>query len=222
MTWSQPLSRKIVGDKSWIEIKGAPPAPPSPGEKRKAAQAGLDDGAKGKEKLAKASAGDDNHKSKSRPQTQPVKSYIPQPPDYTDFPTLPEITNAINAGGYLQRGLLPQNAVDQLLQVMVYDDKLIKFTTTADLNTPSKTMYRTVKDPNQIAVAQRLSRRLMSEDENIRKKALREQELEIIGAGGSTEIPCTRCPVFDFCEEGGPVNPVSCTYWDEWFQKLDF
>ncbi len=210
---------KLVGDKSWIEVMETPP---SPGQKRKASQAGLEDGGKGKEKLAKIAVGDDSSavKSKMRP-PQPIKSYVPHPPEYTGYPTLAEITNDINKGGYLQRGLLPQNAVEQLLQVMVYDDKLIKIITTAGMHVPSKTMYRTTKNPLQIAASQKLSRRLRSEDESVRKAAIREHELETIGYGGETEVPCMRCPVFEFCEEGGPVNAQSCEYFTDWFKKLE-
>ena len=35
---------------------------------------------------------------------------------------------------------------------------------------------------------------------------------------GLTESPCGRCPVFDFCEEGGPVNAISCEYYQEWLE----
>ena len=31
-----------------------------------------------------------------------------------------------------------------------------------------------------------------------------------------TEVPCGRCPVFDLCEEGGPVSPTNCVYFTEW------
>ena len=31
-----------------------------------------------------------------------------------------------------------------------------------------------------------------------------------------TEAPCGRCPVFDLCEEGGPVGPSNCKYFEEW------
>ena len=31
-----------------------------------------------------------------------------------------------------------------------------------------------------------------------------------------TEAPCGRCPVFDLCEEGGPVGPSNCEYFDDW------
>ncbi|TAQ87472.1 hypothetical protein B7494_g4205 [Chlorociboria aeruginascens] len=31
-----------------------------------------------------------------------------------------------------------------------------------------------------------------------------------------TDGPCGRCPVFDLCEEGGPVAPSNCEYFNEW------
>ncbi|RDL42518.1 uncharacterized protein BP5553_02497 [Venustampulla echinocandica] len=31
-----------------------------------------------------------------------------------------------------------------------------------------------------------------------------------------TEVPCGRCPVFDLCEEGGPVSPSNCEYFTDW------
>lgn len=30
------------------------------------------------------------------------------------------------------------------------------------------------------------------------------------------EVPCGRCPVFDLCEEGGPVGPSNCEYFQSW------
>lgn len=34
-----------------------------------------------------------------------------------------------------------------------------------------------------------------------------------------TNIPCGTCPLFDFCTEGGPVNPTNCAYLEEWKTK---
>lgn len=36
---------------------------------------------------------------------------------------------------------------------------------------------------------------------------------------GWSEAPCGRCPVFDFCQEGGPVGPSGCEYYGEWLKK---
>ncbi|KAK7061534.1 putative DNA-directed RNA polymerase III subunit rpc6 [Favolaschia claudopus] len=33
---------------------------------------------------------------------------------------------------------------------------------------------------------------------------------------GWTEAPCSRCQSFQFCKEGGPVNPKECVYYTDW------
>ncbi|KAF8164979.1 RNA polymerase Rpc34 subunit-domain-containing protein [Crassisporium funariophilum] len=43
-------------------------------------------------------------------------------------------------------------------------------------------------------------------------RALREPET----AFGWTESPCGLCPSFEFCKEGGPVNPQECVYYGDW------
>lgn len=46
------------------------------------------------------------------------------------------------------------------------------------------------------------------------KKSVKEREDG--PTNGLTEAPCGRCPVFDLCEEGGPVGPSNCKYFVEW------
>lgn len=50
-------------------------------------------------------------------------------------------------------------------------------------------------------------------------KAVRIANDELTGDGvanGLTEAPCGRCPVFDLCEEGGPVSAANCEYFNRW------
>lgn len=35
----------------------------------------------------------------------------------------------------------------------------------------------------------------------------------------SSQTPCARCSVFDFCKQGGPVNPDECEYYGDWLQR---
>jgi DNA-directed RNA polymerase III subunit RPC6 len=35
---------------------------------------------------------------------------------------------------------------------------------------------------------------------------------------GWSETPCGACPVFDFCEPGGPVNAEGCAYMAQWLE----
>ncbi len=43
-----------------------------------------------------------------------------------------------------------------------------------------------------------------------------QQAEEDIRGNGLTEAPCGRCPVFDVCGNGGPINAASCVYFTEW------
>ncbi|KAI8972446.1 RNA polymerase Rpc34 subunit-domain-containing protein [Trametes punicea] len=40
-------------------------------------------------------------------------------------------------------------------------------------------------------------------------------------AGGLSQSPCVRCPTFDFCKPGGPVNPQECTYYGAWLAAAE-
>ena len=233
---------KFVAEKSWVDFKPTKAAnalPPATIQKRKAPQDGFDVKSKGKAKMPRVTSEEEHllehagadahnveihmlnkHKAKASNATTGT-TYEPHPPEYKNFPTVESITNAVNTSGLLSRGLLPQNAVDQLLQVMVYDDKVIKIVTMAEMDSPSRTMYRSLKSPAQVTASARLAQRLVHEDEGVRKVARREQELEDIGRGGATEVPCLRCPVFDTCEEGGSINAATCVYFGQWFEMLE-
>jgi DNA-directed RNA polymerase III subunit RPC6 len=86
--------------------------------------------------------------------------------------------------------------VQGCLDVLVWDDKLEKVWNTEDGSWGYRTRRGvTFKQPNQAF------------------------DLEEDGVGtGLTQTPCGRCPVFDVCREGGPVNPQTCVYFDSWLQ----
>ncbi|KAI8898789.1 RNA polymerase Rpc34 [Globomyces pollinis-pini] len=33
-----------------------------------------------------------------------------------------------------------------------------------------------------------------------------------------TDSPCGKCPVFEFCKVGGPINPANCEYLTQWMK----
>ena len=37
---------------------------------------------------------------------------------------------------------------------------------------------------------------------------------------GQTQIPCGKCPQFNLCQEGGPVDADSCAYLDDWLADI--
>ncbi|KZT22961.1 hypothetical protein NEOLEDRAFT_1137326 [Neolentinus lepideus HHB14362 ss-1] len=46
-------------------------------------------------------------------------------------------------------------------------------------------------------------------------RAVRQEKVSL----GLSQAPCGRCPQFDFCKDGGPVNPKECVYYGEWLVK---
>ena len=46
-------------------------------------------------------------------------------------------------------------------------------------------------------------------------RAIREERLSL----GWSQAPCSTCPTFEFCKNGGPVNPAGCAYYGEWLNS---
>jgi DNA-directed RNA polymerase III subunit RPC6 len=46
-------------------------------------------------------------------------------------------------------------------------------------------------------------------------RAVRQERVAL----GWSEAPCGSCPVFDFCKDGGPVDPSGCEYYGEWLKR---
>ena len=111
-------------------------------------------------------------------------SLLPMPPGYQGYPTVTELTQIIDSGGFASV-TLGNSDIQQLLDLMCFDDKIEKVQIAAGVG------YKAIK------------------------KSFRE---EMHGGPVSwlMEAPCGRCPVFDLCEEGGPVGPSNCEYYKKW------
>lgn len=108
------------------------------------------------------------------------KKALPLPPGFNGYPTLSEITKAINESKV--SGVIMKEAdMRQLMDILCWDGKIMKVMNGRGY----KAIHPQIKDDRDI--------------EN-----------------GLTESPCGRCPVFDLCEEGGPVNARTCTYFQDW------
>ncbi|KAL9115871.1 MAG: hypothetical protein Q9227_000239 [Pyrenula ochraceoflavens] len=131
--------------------------------------------------------------------------YMRHEPGYTGYPTLEDITSIVNSSELTSGVTLASTDISQLLDVLCWDDRLYRVEQ-PNLD-PPLVMYKSLmnREEAQVDVAQR-----------------RAGKVKIGPGNGLTDIPCGRCPVFDLCEEGGPVNADNCKYFDEWFQKLEF
>lgn len=158
--------------------------------------------------------GSSSAKQKTLPQTS-SKAYVPHPAGYRKYPTLRELTDFVNKSRFVREDI-PEANMSQLLDIMAYDDRIIKITS-SDGSTPI--MYKARRTIPAIEVERQFKEGRL--DEDARMNAIRDFEVAKLGNGGITEIPCGRCPVFDMCEVGGPVNPSNCVYFEEWFEKLE-
>ncbi|KAL9631555.1 MAG: hypothetical protein Q9164_005826 [Protoblastenia rupestris] len=128
---------------------------------------------------------------------------LPFPPNYRRYPTISEITNAVNASG-LSRNSLMISDTQLLVDILCWDCKLERLKK-RDAQGGVRDMYRAAKNPIIERDVGELSRGGKSDGEGS----------ELPG-NGLTEAPCGRCPVFDFCEEGGLVSAKTCPYFQEW------
>jgi DNA-directed RNA polymerase III subunit RPC6 len=214
-----------VSRSSWQEVTLDENEDTNLGQKRKRPSDGF--GEHGNDKVRLTNIIDGQNKVKPVKLHGPSKAYQPFDPGYTGYPTLRDITRFL-LEAKVTASAIPQTAIAQLLQVMIYDDRLFTLSRTAqsseiadDLNNNTVTMYRSFKTPLVLMEQRSFAKRKLNSDEKIRGSAYRHEELEALGPGGASEVPCMRCPVFDICGEGGPVNAVTCKYFAEWYDNLE-
>ena len=112
-----------------------------------------------------------------------TKDMLPYPATYTGYPSLPEVTRAINDSG-LSGVTMKESEMKQLLDILCWDGRIEELGN---------------------GKAYRATRVVVGED-------------GVSLDNGLTESPCGRCPVFDLCEEDGPVNAKTCEYFQDWLQ----
>ncbi|KAI4263069.1 MAG: hypothetical protein L6R42_001763, partial [Xanthoria sp. 1 TBL-2021] len=123
---------------------------------------------------------------------------LPFPPGYTGYPTVSEITRAINASN-LSPITMKEAEMKQLLDILVWDGRIEENLLNGG--------YKAVK---KAALAVTNGQRTNEEG------TAEGTEQGDGGVSALTEAPCGRCPVIGFCEEGGPVNARSCEYFTDW------
>jgi DNA-directed RNA polymerase III subunit RPC6 len=135
-----------------------------------------------------------------------IAHIFPLPASYTSYPTLDQCTYYIeNLKIFHQTLTAPE--ISQLLEVMIFDNRI------------EKIKVKGFREEGREAWGYKAKRQtLITElEENVGFMPPGD------GGGGGvlSEVPCGRCPVFDLCEEGGPVGPSTCVYWGEWLEGLE-
>lgn len=213
-----------VAQRSWQEQDTTET---SSNNKRKAPDTGFDETNDSRSKAIRTEGSTHpKDKGKSSKPAPTQKSYRPFPPAYPGYPTLQDISSHVLKTKVTQT-VLPENAIHQLLQVMVYDEKLFTMsrrpTPEEDLDgQDTVVMYRSFKTPGAVLEKHDLDRRKDSHEISPHTKLVlrRQEELEDIGQGGANEVPCMTCPVFEICGDGGAVNALTCEYFADWYTKI--
>ncbi|KAL6919574.1 hypothetical protein ACHAPO_004001 [Fusarium lateritium] len=124
---------------------------------------------------------------------------LPLPAGYTGYPTVRDIARLLSASGITHNTILSEHDVQKLVDVLVWD-KLVE-----SVKVAGKTGYRVSR------VAKQSLESWAGRDDPTGREGGPESF-----ASAFTEAPCGRCPVFEICEEGGPVGPSNCEYFTRW------
>lgn len=124
---------------------------------------------------------------------------LPLPAGYTSYPTVRDIARFLLNSKVTHNTILSEVDVKKLVDVLVWDN-LVEAVKVA-----GKVGYRVCR-----IAKQSLESWVGREDPT----GLDAGPQPYIGS--FTEAPCGRCPVFELCEEGGPVGPSNCEYFKTW------
>lgn len=117
---------------------------------------------------------------------------LPLPAGYVDYITAEEICDEANN---IAKGQpLEPKDIQQLLDVLMWDGRI------EQVKIGDRVGYRAVRVAKQ----------------NPDRVPLDAPEFWEKPTNGLTTAPCGRCPVFELCEEGGPVWAGGCEYFDQW------
>lgn len=155
-----------------------------------------------------------------------------------DYPNASDITNFINEKRVLREGNVKPTDIQTLLDKLVFQGSIIKFfrfevdySQSSDprkggSSSSSSGMALNDDDAEDLALfgSKRIKTHDSDDDDGMGALAswcyrinpddgLREVEALM-------EIPCGKCPVFQFCSEDGPVSPSNCQYFKGgWFKS---
>lgn len=169
-------------------------------EQRSPSPLSIEDPAIGKKRKRPANGDIEGIHPKSRGRIITEETQISYPPGYRNYPTVHAIKHFIEEAGFLKNSAdLTISDLQNLLDVLVFDDRIEKI----------GGGYRTVRGVYGATEAMK----------NIISGRNAADAVEEGDTGnGLSQAPCGRCPVFDLCEEDGPVNARNCEYFDTWLR----
>ncbi|KAI0474148.1 RNA polymerase Rpc34 subunit [Xylariaceae sp. FL0804] len=129
---------------------------------------------------------------------------LPLPAGYTEYPTTEDITAGLQAAEVAKGQPLKREHVQELINVLLWDNRIEEVRLGGpggDPGSPARVGYRAA--------------RVTKQNVSLNAKPGSDDFWEP-RTNGLTTVPCGRCPVFELCEEGGPVWAGGCEYFDQW------
>ncbi|KAK3905751.1 DNA-directed RNA polymerase [Staphylotrichum tortipilum] len=138
--------------------------------------------------------------------------FLPMPAGYRHYPTVAEIAKFIHDTGITNNTTLGEADIQQLVDVLTFDGLI------EGVRVGRRRGYRVARAARQDTVP-------FHKRQKEREVGVGLDRPLVPGAeplsNGLTEAPCGRCPVFELCEEGGPVSPSNCVYFLQWLDLED-
>lgn len=125
---------------------------------------------------------------------------LPLPAGYMGYPTVRDIARVLSQTGITTNTILSEEDVQKLVDVLEFDGLIER------IKVGGRIGYRTVRPAKQS-----LDPWAVPTEPGKQEKGIPQQY-----GTPFNEVPCGRCPVFDLCEEGGPVAPSNCEYFKRW------
>ncbi|OTA90707.1 hypothetical protein M434DRAFT_364782 [Hypoxylon sp. CO27-5] len=119
---------------------------------------------------------------------------LPLPAGYTNYPTAEDITTEIVQKKIAKGQPLRTEHVQELIDILVWENRI------EAVKMGDRVGYRAVRISKQ----------------NPDMVKLDSEDFWEPRTNGLTTVPCGKCPVFELCEEGGPVWAGGCEYFDKW------
>lgn len=136
---------------------------------------------------------------KAAQRREAAAALLPLPAGYTGYPTVRDIARLLSSSGITNNTILSEDDVKKLVDVLVWDNLV------EPVRVAGKLGYRVAR------IAKQSAESWAGRDDPAGLGGRPEPYLSPL-----TEAPCGRCPVFDLCEEGGPIGPSNCEYFRRW------
>lgn len=136
---------------------------------------------------------------RSRGRRDGYETQVSYPAGWRGYPTVSAIHHFITEAGFLKDAAnLTEADLQNLLDVLVFDERIEKI----------GNGYRTCRGVYGATEAMK----------NIIHGRAAGDAVEDVEGNGLSQAPCGRCPVFNLCEDGGPVNASNCEYFQTWLR----